>query len=157
MRTSSPFRFSGADLNEIAALTGPRAFLFAPMGQELTNAVAGSPLLTIAVVHGRRVRITAVVHPSEAYRVVAERLPRSIPLTRPALHHPREIIDAVGTAGRVVIEQTRYAHAARAGSRRVLNARATNRRADRRDKCEQCSSVGHQIIEPSAAQQTAIS
>jgi len=39
---------------------------------------------------------------SEVYRVVAERSPRSIPPMPPPLHHPREIIDAVETAGRVV-------------------------------------------------------
>jgi enoyl-CoA hydratase/carnithine racemase len=42
----------GADLNEIAALTGPKAFHFAQMGQRLMNAVAGFPAPTIAAVHG---------------------------------------------------------------------------------------------------------
>lgn len=35
------FFSAGADLREIAALTGPKAFRFAQMGQQLMNAVAG--------------------------------------------------------------------------------------------------------------------
>jgi len=46
------FFSAGADLNEIAALTGPQAFRFAQMGQRLMNAVAGFPAPTIAAVHG---------------------------------------------------------------------------------------------------------
>ena len=46
------FFSAGADLNEIAALTGPEAFRFAQMGQRLMNAVANFPAPTIAAVHG---------------------------------------------------------------------------------------------------------
>ena len=46
------FFSAGADLNEIAALTGPAAFRFAQMGQRLMNAVARFPGPTIAAVHG---------------------------------------------------------------------------------------------------------
>ena len=46
------FFSAGADLNEIAALTGPEAFRFAQMGQRLMNAVASFPSPTIAAVHG---------------------------------------------------------------------------------------------------------
>jgi enoyl-CoA hydratase/carnithine racemase len=46
------FFSAGADLNEIAALTGPEAFRFAQMGQRLMNAVADFPSPTIAAVHG---------------------------------------------------------------------------------------------------------
>ena len=46
------FFSAGADLNEIAALTGPEAFRFAHMGQRLMNAVAQFPAPTIAAVHG---------------------------------------------------------------------------------------------------------
>ncbi len=46
------FFSAGADLNEIAALTGPDAFHFARMGQRLMNAVASFPALTIAAVNG---------------------------------------------------------------------------------------------------------
>lgn len=42
----------GADLNEIAALSGPAAMRFSAMGQALTNAVASFPVQTIAVVEG---------------------------------------------------------------------------------------------------------
>jgi len=49
----NPHFFSaGADLNEIAALTGPEAFRFAQMGQRLMDAVANFPSPTIAAVHG---------------------------------------------------------------------------------------------------------
>ena len=51
--TGNSHSFSaGADLNEIAALTGPEAFRFARMGQRLMNAIAAYPALTIAAVNG---------------------------------------------------------------------------------------------------------
>ncbi len=46
------FFSAGADLNEIAALTGPEAFGFAHMGQRLMSAVATFPSTTIAAVQG---------------------------------------------------------------------------------------------------------
>jgi enoyl-CoA hydratase/carnithine racemase len=46
------FFSAGADLNEIAALTGPEAFRFAGMGQRLMSAVTSFPAPTIAAVHG---------------------------------------------------------------------------------------------------------
>lgn len=46
------FFSAGADLNEIAALTGPEAFRFAHLGQRLMSAVADFPAPTIAVIHG---------------------------------------------------------------------------------------------------------
>ncbi len=46
------FFSAGADLNEIAALTGPEAFRFAHMGQRLMNAVAAFPARTVAVIQG---------------------------------------------------------------------------------------------------------
>ena len=46
------FFSAGADLNEIAALTGPGAFRFAHMGQRLMNAVAQFPAPTIAAIYG---------------------------------------------------------------------------------------------------------
>ena len=46
------FFSAGADLNQIAALTGPQALDFARMGQRLMNAVADFPAPTIAAVHG---------------------------------------------------------------------------------------------------------
>jgi len=46
------FFSAGADLNEIAALTGPEAFRFAGMGQRLMNAIAKFPAPTIAAVEG---------------------------------------------------------------------------------------------------------
>ena len=46
------FFSAGADLNEIAALTGPEAFRFAHMGQRLMNAVAQFPAPTIAAIYG---------------------------------------------------------------------------------------------------------
>ncbi|MGC2109872.1 MAG: enoyl-CoA hydratase/isomerase family protein [Candidatus Korobacteraceae bacterium] len=46
------FFSAGADLNEIAALTGPKALRFAHMGQRLMNAVANFPAPTTAAVHG---------------------------------------------------------------------------------------------------------
>jgi enoyl-CoA hydratase/carnithine racemase len=42
----------GADLNEIAALTGPEAYEFATMGQTLMNAIASYPALVIAAIEG---------------------------------------------------------------------------------------------------------
>jgi enoyl-CoA hydratase/carnithine racemase len=51
--TGNVYFFSaGADLNEIAALTGPEAFRFARMGQRLMSAVASFPAPTVAAVHG---------------------------------------------------------------------------------------------------------
>ena len=46
------FFSAGAELREIAALSGPEALQFALMGQRLMNAVANFPVLTIAAVHG---------------------------------------------------------------------------------------------------------
>ena len=46
------FFSAGADLNEIAVLTGPEAFRFAGMGQRLMSAVTSFPAPTIAAVHG---------------------------------------------------------------------------------------------------------
>lgn len=46
------FFSAGADLNQIAALTGPQALDFARMGQRLMNAVAHFPAPTVAAVHG---------------------------------------------------------------------------------------------------------
>jgi enoyl-CoA hydratase len=46
------FFSAGADLNEIAALDGPKAFRFAQMGQRLMRAVADFPAPTLAAVHG---------------------------------------------------------------------------------------------------------
>ena len=45
------FFSAGADLNEIAALTGPGAFRFAHLGQRLMHAVASFPAPTIAAIH----------------------------------------------------------------------------------------------------------
>jgi enoyl-CoA hydratase/carnithine racemase len=42
----------GADLHEIAALTGPEAYAFSQMGQALMNAIAGFPAPVIAAVEG---------------------------------------------------------------------------------------------------------
>jgi enoyl-CoA hydratase/carnithine racemase len=42
----------GADLNEIAALTGPEAYQFSAMGQALMNAIAGYPAPVIAAIEG---------------------------------------------------------------------------------------------------------
>jgi enoyl-CoA hydratase/carnithine racemase len=42
----------GADLNEIAALTGPASYVFSHMGQALMNAIAGYPAPVIAAVEG---------------------------------------------------------------------------------------------------------
>jgi enoyl-CoA hydratase/carnithine racemase len=46
------FFSAGADLNEIAALTGAEAFRFTQMGQRLMTALARFPAPTIAVVQG---------------------------------------------------------------------------------------------------------
>jgi len=46
------FFSAGADLNEIAALTGPEAVRFAQMGQRLMLAVESFPAPTIAAIHG---------------------------------------------------------------------------------------------------------
>jgi enoyl-CoA hydratase len=46
------FFSAGADLNEIAALTGAEALHFAQMGQRLMNAVADFPAPTIAAIEG---------------------------------------------------------------------------------------------------------
>jgi enoyl-CoA hydratase/carnithine racemase len=46
------FFSAGADLNEIAALTGAEASRFAQMGQRLMTAVARFPVPTIAVIQG---------------------------------------------------------------------------------------------------------
>jgi enoyl-CoA hydratase len=52
MRSNAQFFSAGADLNEIAALTGPQAIRFAHTGQWLMNAVATFPAPTIAAIHG---------------------------------------------------------------------------------------------------------
>jgi enoyl-CoA hydratase/carnithine racemase len=46
------FFSAGADLNEIAVLTGAEAFRFAQMGQRLMAALASFPAPTIAVIQG---------------------------------------------------------------------------------------------------------
>jgi enoyl-CoA hydratase/carnithine racemase len=46
------FFSAGADLNEIANLTGSEAFRFAQMGQRLMSAIAGFPSPTVAVIEG---------------------------------------------------------------------------------------------------------
>jgi enoyl-CoA hydratase/carnithine racemase len=46
------FFSAGADLNQIALLTGSSAYGFAHMGQRLMNAVANHPAPTIAAIHG---------------------------------------------------------------------------------------------------------
>jgi enoyl-CoA hydratase/carnithine racemase len=42
----------GADLNEIAALTGPEAYKFSAMGQALMNSIASYPAPVIAAIEG---------------------------------------------------------------------------------------------------------
>ena len=42
----------GADLNEIAALTGPGAYAFSAMGQTLMNSIASYPAPVIAAIEG---------------------------------------------------------------------------------------------------------
>ena len=46
------FFSAGADLHEIAALTGPEALRFAHVGQRLMHLVASFPAPTIAAIHG---------------------------------------------------------------------------------------------------------
>jgi enoyl-CoA hydratase len=46
------FFSAGADLNEIAGLSGADAFRFARMGQRLMNAISNFPAPTFAAVHG---------------------------------------------------------------------------------------------------------
>jgi enoyl-CoA hydratase/carnithine racemase len=46
------FFSAGADLGEISALTGPEAYKFSQMGQELMNAVEQFPASVIAAVNG---------------------------------------------------------------------------------------------------------
>ena len=46
------FFSAGADLNEISALTGPAAYEFTAMGQNLMNAVATFPAPTYAAIRG---------------------------------------------------------------------------------------------------------
>jgi enoyl-CoA hydratase/carnithine racemase len=50
--TGEPNFSAGADLNEIAALTGPQAYEFSAMGQELMHAVASYPAPVIAAIKG---------------------------------------------------------------------------------------------------------
>lgn len=49
---SHHFFSAGADLNEIAALTGPAALEFAKMGQALMYAIDAFPAVTVAAVRG---------------------------------------------------------------------------------------------------------
>ena len=42
----------GADLNDIAALTGPEAYEFSALGQTLTNSIANYPAPVIAAIEG---------------------------------------------------------------------------------------------------------
>jgi enoyl-CoA hydratase/carnithine racemase len=49
---NAKFFSAGADLNEIAALTGAEAFRFAQMGQRLMTVVASFPAPTIAAIQG---------------------------------------------------------------------------------------------------------
>lgn len=49
---NSHFFSAGADLNEIAALSGPAAFKFAQMGQRLMQLVDGFPAPVIAAISG---------------------------------------------------------------------------------------------------------
>ena len=49
---NAKFFSEGADINEIAALTGAEAFRFAQMGQRLMTAAANFPAPTIAVIEG---------------------------------------------------------------------------------------------------------
>jgi enoyl-CoA hydratase/carnithine racemase len=50
--TGEPNFSAGADLNEIAALTGPQAYEFSAMGQELMHAIATFPAPVIAAING---------------------------------------------------------------------------------------------------------
>ncbi len=49
---NSKFFSAGADLNEIAHLTGPESLRFAAMGQRLMNAIAQFPSSTVAAIDG---------------------------------------------------------------------------------------------------------
>jgi len=49
---NSRFFSAGADLAEIAALTGPEAYQFSKMGQSLMNAIECLPAPVFAAVHG---------------------------------------------------------------------------------------------------------
>jgi enoyl-CoA hydratase/carnithine racemase len=49
---NSKFFTVGADLNEIAALTGPEAYEFSALGQALMNAIASHPTPVIAAIEG---------------------------------------------------------------------------------------------------------
>jgi enoyl-CoA hydratase/carnithine racemase len=49
---NSKFFSAGADLNEIASLTGPDAYAFSKMGQDLMNAVANFPATVCAAITG---------------------------------------------------------------------------------------------------------
>jgi enoyl-CoA hydratase/carnithine racemase len=49
---NNQFFSTGADLNEVAALTAPEAFAFAKEGQRLMDAIAAFPALTIAAISG---------------------------------------------------------------------------------------------------------
>ena len=49
---SREFFSVGADLNEIAALSGPEAYEFSGMGQALMNAIATYPIPVIAAIEG---------------------------------------------------------------------------------------------------------
>ena len=49
---NAKFFSAGADLAEIAALSGPSAFEFSKMGQSLMNAVAGFPAPVYAAIEG---------------------------------------------------------------------------------------------------------
>jgi enoyl-CoA hydratase/carnithine racemase len=50
--TGEPNFSAGADLNEIAALTGPQAYVFSAMGQQLMHAIATFPAPVIAAING---------------------------------------------------------------------------------------------------------
>lgn len=49
---NSRFFSAGADLAEIAALTGPKAYDFSKMGQELMNMIEAFPAPVYAAIHG---------------------------------------------------------------------------------------------------------
>jgi len=50
--SGTPIFSAGADLNEISQLSGPEAFAFAKMGQELMNTIANCSAPVYACVHG---------------------------------------------------------------------------------------------------------
>lgn len=52
IRGNEKFFSAGADLNQIAQLTGPRAFEFSRMGQKLMLAIAQFPVPVIAAIRG---------------------------------------------------------------------------------------------------------